>query len=256
MPISLIKEEEAHILRILPILLKKDEQFKNSLYTIFSETFVKKDDFAELKEIVKELAIRVDGLAIRVDGLAITVGELAIRVDGLAITVGELAVAQKRTEQRITRLEKVVEELAIAQKRTEQKIGELAMEVREGFKNLSDRISSIGSRWGVHNEATFRNTIRGIFKHQEGFEVTKGYYGDREIDIVIRNGKHILLEVTAGLKSNDIGKLIQSAEDYKEKIGIEPDLMIASPYISPTVMRDILASHKKIEIFSYEDEDE
>ncbi|MEK9149225.1 MAG: DUF3782 domain-containing protein, partial [Candidatus Desantisbacteria bacterium] len=191
MPISLIKEEEAHILRVLPILLKKDEQFRTSLYTVFSETFVKKDDFSELKEIVKELALAQKRTEQRVEELAIAQKRTEERVE-------ELAIAQKRTEERLvgveerlTRLEKVVEELAIAQKetqkelkeltvrvdglaaaqkRTEERVGELAMEVRKGFKELSDRISSLGSRWGIYNEATFRNTIRGIFKHQEGFE--------------------------------------------------------------------------------------
>ncbi|MEK9150007.1 MAG: DUF3782 domain-containing protein, partial [Candidatus Desantisbacteria bacterium] len=170
MSISLIKEESAHILRVLPILLKKDEQFKNSLYTVFSETFVKKDDFSELKEIVKELALaqketqkELKELTVRVDGLAVAQKRTEQRIE-------ELAVAQKRTEQRI-------EELAVAQKKTEQRLDsltqrveELTIAMNEGFKNLSDSISSLGSRWGIHNEATFRNTIRGIFKHQEGFE--------------------------------------------------------------------------------------
>ncbi|MEW6096700.1 MAG: hypothetical protein AB1567_09265 [bacterium] len=40
MPISLVKQEQEHILKVLPILLKKDEQFKGLLYSILSQTFV------------------------------------------------------------------------------------------------------------------------------------------------------------------------------------------------------------------------
>ncbi|MEW6620743.1 MAG: hypothetical protein AB1422_15645 [bacterium] len=57
MAVSLLKTEEEHILRVLPTLLKRDEQFKGSLYTILGETFIKRDDFSELKGIVKELAL-------------------------------------------------------------------------------------------------------------------------------------------------------------------------------------------------------
>ena len=69
------------------------------------ESHVTKEDFSELKGIVKDLGVKV--------------GELAEAQKRTEQRVEELAEAQKRTEQR-------VEELADAQKRTEQRVEELA----------------------------------------------------------------------------------------------------------------------------------
>ena len=46
------------------------------------------------------------------------------------------------------------------------------------------------------------------------------------------------------------------ADDYLQKTGIEPKLMIVGIYVSLSVMREILDSPKKIEFFSDDDEEE
>jgi hypothetical protein len=53
-------------------------------------------------------------------------------------------------------------------------------------------------------------------------------------------------------------KKIQNAyRSYRyQKTGIQPLLMIAATYVSPSVMREIIDSPRKIEIYSGEDEDE
>ncbi|MEW5766398.1 MAG: hypothetical protein AB1797_02055 [bacterium] len=167
MAISLIKEEQEHIIRVLPILLKKDEQFKTSLYSILSETFVKKDDFSELKDIVREIGIKVSELAeaqkrteLRVKELAEAQKRTEVRVEELAeaqkrteLRVKELAEAQKRTEVRIEELAEAqkrtevrVEELAEAQKRTEVRVEELAQaqkRTEEELKALSKEVKAL-----------------------------------------------------------------------------------------------------------------
>ncbi|MEK9148484.1 MAG: hypothetical protein AAB267_00400 [Candidatus Desantisbacteria bacterium] len=180
MPISLIKEESAHILRVLPILLKKDEQFKSSLYTIFSETFVKKDDFSELKDIVKNLGI----------------------------TVQELALAQKRTEQR-------VEELVVAQKRTEQRVEELALAQKEtqiaveklviSQKEIQKEVGSLSQSIGFGLEDIARVVLPGYLKRHLNIDVDgelerRFFYleNNQEIEINLygegrQNGKEILI---------------------------------------------------------------
>ena len=182
------------------------------------ENSVKKEDFTELKEIVKDLAE----------------------------SQKELAEAQK--------------DLAEAQKRTEIKVEELAEEIkqtnismREGFQKVNDQISTLGSRWGIKNENTIRNTISTLME-KAGYRVSRGHYGDREVDLVIQNGEHILLEITSSAVKKDIEKMNRSAEDYFLKHGIEPKLMLAAVYVSPSVMREITDSPRPIEIFSADEE--
>jgi hypothetical protein len=85
--------------------------------------------------------------------------------------------------------------------------------------------------------------------------VEEGFYGGRQVDIIIRNGEHILLEITSRMHSKDIEKLYRSADDYRTRTGIEPKLMVATSYVSPKVMQKIMGLERRIDIFSYEGEE-
>ncbi len=192
------------------------------------------------------------------------------RVEQLAQAQEELTAAQKQTEQRLDRLTQAqeeltaaqkqigqrVEQLAIAQEKTERTVQKLTEAVYHLDQSMEKRFKELGSRWGPHNEAAFRGTIRRIFRDIEGVTVTKGSYGGREVDVVIRNGEHILLEITARMHKKDIRKLYASADDYREKEGVEPALMVATGYVSPTLMQKIVELERPIEVYSYEDEDD
>ncbi|MCP5498098.1 MAG: DUF3782 domain-containing protein [Leptospiraceae bacterium] len=155
----------------------------------------------------------------------------------------------------VASIAKSVQELAEAQKRTESRVEELALYMKEGFKRVNEQFSTLGSRWGIKTENTIRNTIKTLLENS-GYTVSRGYYADREIDVITKNGEHILLEITSSALKKDVRNLNNSAEDYKNKVGVEPRLMIASAYISPTVMREIVESPRKIEIFTDEEEED
>jgi hypothetical protein len=209
----------------------------------------------ELAQAQKNTEIRLEELAQAQRNTEIRLEELAQAQRKTEIRLEELAQAQKNTEIRL-------EELAEAQKNTEVRVEELAQALKRtegamnlGFKSLSDQISALGSRWGIYNEVTFRSTIRGLLSRQKGVEIRSGYYGDREVDVIISDSEHIILEITSRMKFSDIEKLIASGDDYKNKHGVEPILMVATSYISPKLMQKILDLPRKIEIFSYEAEE-
>ena len=183
------------------------------------ERGVSREDFSELKDVVRNLAQAQERTEIRVE---------------------ELAEAQKRTENR-------VEELAQAQEET-------VRTMHRGFKEIRDSISALGSRWGIQNESAIRNTLQGVLG-ETNYSVKRDYYGDREVDVVIRgDGAHILLEVTAALKSSDIPKYIASADDYEAKTGVTPLIMVAAPHIPPPVIKAIMNASRPIELFSADEE--
>ena len=218
-------------------------------------------EFQELKAIVRDLTEAekrteqsLQNLTDRVDNLAEAQRRTELRVE-------ELAEAQRRTELSVQNLTGRTDDLAQAQKRTEssidiltKRIDDLAMHMKEGFQKVNEQISALGSRWGIMNENTFRRTVHTLLS-RAGYTVSKGMYGEREIDIVIKNGEHILLEITSAAVKKDVRNLNRSAEDYFQKTGIEPKLMISSIYISPSVMREITDSPKKIEVFTSEEDE-
>ncbi|MEW5815060.1 MAG: DUF3782 domain-containing protein [Spirochaetota bacterium] len=214
-----------------------------------------------LAEAQQRTEQRVEELAHAQQRTEQRVGELAQAQQSLAEAqqrteqrVGELAQAQQRTEQRVG-------ELAQAQQRTEQQVGQLAQAqirleetMQRGFKELRDSISALGSRWGLQSEETFRNAIRGLLQ-ETGYSVMRGCYGNREVDVVIKDGEHILLEITSSMKKSDIRKYNESADDYRNKTGKEPKVMVAAIYIPPTVMRELADSPREIHLFSIEDDE-
>jgi hypothetical protein len=110
---------------------------------------VAREDFSELKQIVKDLAEAQRRTEQRVEELAEAQRRTEQRVE-------ELAEAQRRTEQRVEELaeaqrrtEQRVEELAEAQRRTEQRVEELAEAQRQSEARLSrveERLGAVETR--------------------------------------------------------------------------------------------------------------
>ncbi len=209
---------------------------------------IPREDFTSLRSVVLDLSEAQKQTEHRVEELAQAQKRTELRVE-------ELAQAQKRTELRVEELAIALKELAEAQKRTELRVEELAIAMKEGFQKINNQISALGGRWGIKNETTFRNTISALL-NKAGYSVSRGYYGDREVDVVIKNGEHILLEITSAALKKDVRSLNLSADDYFQKKGVQPLLMIAATYVSPNVMREIIDSPRKIEIYSGEEEEE
>ena len=222
---------------------------------------VTREDFSELKMAIQDLTVsqahteeKVQRLAEAQEKTDKTVQRLTEAQEKTDKTVQRLAEAQGKTDKTVQRLaeaqektDKTMKELAEAQKRTEDRM-------ETGFKSLSDQIAALGSRWGIYNEGTFRSTIRGILGEMEGIRVEEGEYGNRQVDVIIRNGEHIMLEITSRMHSKDIDKLYRSADDYRNQTGICPKLMVATSYISPRLMQKIMGLDRPIEIFSFEPE--
>lgn len=205
------------------------------------------EDFVNLSQTVMRLADAQMNTEYKIKELAGEVGTLAEKVK-------DLAVAQTRTEQRLEELAAAVKELAAAQMRTDQHVDSLEKRMEAGFKSLSDQIAALGSRWGIYNEGTFRATIQGILAKMAGVTIKEGFYGDRQVDVVIRDGEHILLEITSRMHAKDIDNLYRSADDYYRREGVRPKMMVATSYISPKLMQKIMGLERPLEIFSYEAE--
>ena len=209
----------------------------------------------ELTQSQDRTAQSVKELTQSQDRTAQSVKELTQSQDRTAQSVKELTQSQDRTAQSVKELSQAQKDLTQSQGRTEQRVDALAESQKQGFQALTDQIAALGSRWGIYNEGTFRGTIRGLMSKMKDVEVREGYYGDRQVDVIIRNGEHVMLEITSRMHPKDIAKIYSSADDYKKKEGIVPSLMVATSYISPRLMEKIMGLERKIEIFSYESEE-
>ena len=213
MSIPLIKEEERHILRVLPILLEKDQRFQTEVYSILNKTFATKDN---LERMLEEMRIAREE-------------------------------TNKRFEAADKRFEQAQEEMRIAREETNKRFEEMHKEMHLGFeqqrketRKLGMSIRTIGSRWGKETEVTIRKTLQELLlKKLEAKEVSEWKIKDKEgkvgfpnsqiqADLLIRNGQHLLAEIKSSADEAHVDRLYKIGELYAEKVGIVPKLLFVA----------------------------
>jgi hypothetical protein len=213
------------------------------------------DRVEQLAQSVTELAQAQKRTEQRVEELAQAQKRTEDRVEQLAQSVTELAQAQKRTEDRVEQLAQSVTELAQAQKRTEDRVEQLAQSVTElaqaqkrtegeldKFRHTFNmQIGGLGARWGLQTEEAFRQGIRTILA-EVGFTIERfldmdtagevfGAPEQIELDIVIKNGKVLVIEIKSSLDRGAVYQFVRKVGFYARKTGRQVDRkLIITPY--------------------------
>src|SRR5882724_4107478 len=184
------------------------------------ELSVSRADFAELKSIVQELAQAQQRTELRLE---------------------ELAQAQQRSEVRMEDLARAVQELAEAQKRTDLSVDKLTEEHRLFRYSFHSQIGGLGARWGMQTEEAFRQGMRVILQ-EVGFTTERfldydtagevfGHPEQVELDVVIRNGKDIVIEIKSALDQGNTYLFDRKVGFYMRKTGRPVDRkLIVTPY--------------------------
>ena len=188
----------------------------------FRAELVKKEDFSELKAIVKELV------------------EAQKRTE---ISIEKLTEAQKKSDERLTRVEAAIEKLTQAHTRFE--------------RTFESKIGALGARWGLITEISFRKAIQTLLE-DVGFKVEHylkydtegkvfGHPDQIEIDMIIRDRQVTLVEIKSSLSKGDVSLFKRKIDFYreKEKGKVDKKLIIA-PFVEPGA--DKLASLFGMEI--------
>jgi DNA repair exonuclease SbcCD ATPase subunit len=199
------------------------------------EKHVRREDFTELKEIVKELAEEQKKLAEEQKKLAEELRGLAEELRGLAEEQRELAkqqrelvVAQKRTEISIQRLTAAMEE-------TRHALGMLGRSVSYGFENEVYRAlpAFLERNYGIEMKERFiRKTVRG-----------------REINILgkgIKDGEEVVIVGEVKLRLEYIKKRegeMDEVDELEEKVNV-----VREEYKTDKIMK-LLVAHIASEEF-------
>jgi len=148
----------------IKLLEKVEPELRDVFLAFFDEIekqrTITREEFNDLKEIVRDLAENLSKLTQKVDQLAEAqrkteerLNQLAQRVDELAEAqrrteerLNQLAEAQRRTEERLNQLAQRVDELAEAQRRTEERLNQLAQrvdELAEAQRRTEERLNQL-----------------------------------------------------------------------------------------------------------------
>ncbi|MEM4592966.1 MAG: DUF3782 domain-containing protein [Sulfolobales archaeon] len=219
-------------------LLKEDEEFRLTVAGLLGyEELLQK-----MKETLQELAkLRQDML----EGFRRHEEEMA-RI------WGEIA---KLREDMIAGFRRHDEELA----KLWSEVSKLREDFNRGFAALNRRLDALGARWGVMAESAFREGLRALLEDL-GIRVEKwsafdeegrvyGYESVVELDVAVKDGELILVEVASHVKQSDVSTFKRKAEFYAEKTGRKPDkLIIVSPYVDESALR--AAKQLGIEVYT------
>ena len=263
--LRLLREDEEFRLAVMGLLGYVD--IKSSVDKLVEAVKEQTRQIEELAKIVKTHEERLAKLEERLERLEDRLSRVEAALEKLTKVVesheARLAKLEERlagVEERLERLEKTVEELAKIVKaheerlagveerleRLERAVEELVRAVRSHDERLAafDRkLTALGARWGVESEDAFRNAMKGVVEDILGVAavsrwayfdregVVYGYPSQIEVDVVIKNGVHILVEVKSSVSSGDVLELSKIGKLYELVTGVKPRLLLVTPFI-------------------------
>ncbi|PUA31366.1 MAG: hypothetical protein B9J98_06745 [Candidatus Terraquivivens tikiterensis] len=138
-------------------------------------------------------------------------------------------------------------------------MNKLREDMMRGFELLNRHISALGARWGLMAEEAFREGLRGVLEKELGFKVERwraydekgkvfGYPSEVEVDIAIKDGKPILIEVSSHVRASDVYQFKRKAELYVEKTGEKPERLIV---VTPYAEEEAIEASKKLGVEMY-----
>ena len=170
--------------------------------------------------------------------------EFRYAVAGL-IGMEEILRRLDRNEQEIARLR---EDMIKGFERHDREIERLREDMNRGFELVNRHISALGARWGLMAEDAFRNGLRGVLEKELGLKVERwttrdeegivyGYASEIEIDVAVKDGKTVLIEVSSSVDQSKVAAFVRKARLYEKKTGVKPDrLIMVTPYADEKAM--------------------
>jgi hypothetical protein len=168
-----------------PRLLREHPESRHELFGIILEAYPSREEthvlFEELRTAQQETNQRLGELEYRME-----TGFEAARQEREA---GFEAARREREELRA--------EIQTLRQDTEAGFEAARQEREAGFQAIRKDMDRLGSRWGIRNESIFRQTIATLLEQSFGAQVQSLTIAGEEFDVIISNGEHILVEITA-----------------------------------------------------------
>jgi hypothetical protein len=266
---SLSREEKERLLRAL----EEDREFRYALMgllgyreildriTRLEERFAALEErFARLEERQQRLEEEFRKLYERQLQLEERQQRLEERFAGLEKRFADLEERFARLEERVARLE---ERMLKVEERLEEH-SKAIRSLQEEIVRLNRTLATVAHRFGVMSEGAFREAMKGLLTEYFGAEafrwtafdregIVYGHPSEVEVDVVIRDGKHILVEVKSRVDTSDVLELTRIAKLYEKREGVKPELAIVGGFVHPRAKK--LAEELGVKIYTYLEEE-
>ena len=206
----------------------------------------------ELKRRILELIREDEEFRLAIAG-AIGLDEVLKRLEEHDKKFNEILERLDRHEMELVRLREDLNRLR-------EDTNRLREDMNKGFDLLRRHIDALGARWGLLAEEAFREGLRGIVEEEFGLKIERwtGYDGEGlvyghpsvvEVDVAVKDGKIILIEISSHIRPSDVAAFKRKAEVYARETGRKPDRLVM---ITPFADERALAVARKlgVEIYS------
>jgi len=103
---------------------------------------------------------------------------------------------------------------------------DVRQEMQAGLQTVRLDLDRLGSRWGVRSESVFRQTVATLLEKSYGAQVETRTIDGEEFDVIVSDGAHILVEITASTGPKTQERLERKRRLYTEATGITPARVI------------------------------
>jgi len=172
--------------------------------------------------------------------------EFRLAVTGL-LGIDEILKAIKSLQEQMVKLQEQV-----------AKQGEAILALQRSHEKLAASITALGYRYGFYTEDVFRDAIKYLIEDLlKAYEVRRWTYYDNEgvvfgypsvidVDVLIRDNEHILIEYKASIDRGDIAELAREGILYERVNKVRPKLLIVGPVVRKRALE--LAKALNIEV--------
>ncbi len=149
---------------------------------------------------------------------------------------------EKRMEAFERRMEEMREDFNKRMEAFERRMEEMREDFNKRMEAFDIKLSSLGARWGIMSESAIRNALKELLSEKFGVKVSRWERFDEDgivfgkpsvidVDLVIKNKEHILVEIKSHIRKSDVAELLRISELYEKEEGVKPSLMIISPFV-------------------------
>ena len=184
----------------LPRLLREHPESRHEIWGLMLESFPSRQEFATLHQELRGFREDTNHRFESLDG-RMQEGFQAVRQD----LGGQIAEVRQDLGSQIEGVRQ-----------------DLESRMQEGFQAVRQDLDRLGQRWGIRNESVFRQTIATLLEKSFGARVESRWIDGEEFDVIVSDGAHILVEITASAGPKTQERLERKRRIYTKATGVVP----------------------------------
>jgi hypothetical protein len=224
----LTREEKEKILKAL----EEDREFRYELMGLLG-----------YREVLERLYSLESRLEVHLSGLSWRFERLERTLSNIEKILARIEERFARLEERLVKLEERFLELHERVVKLDERVAKLEERVLEELSYTRRLMSIIAHRFSVISEEAFREAMKHVVEEIFGVaRVSKWRWLDQEglvyghpalveVDVLIRDKEHVLLEVKSRVSRGDVAELYRVGVLYERVVGVKPKLVIVGGFI-------------------------